>query len=248
MSRRKSTPGQRARLYLQAHRDSGMTGLPDEHRQARQDIMSQLEREDQGVRERALVGSGQHFDRRLEKGERSYQQNWQRREGLDVGDVTRRRKDLDRDQDAPKPSGGRRPGTPGPRRKYGGRGRSPIRRITNNAPAAATSVAGIAWELFIAGVAVSLLYLVLTSSEKGGNNVLEDALTGVTGAFARLADPTNNLFGPAKATAAAAKTSTAKTAATQVPQVGPSKSAGSSVVSTTFGAALPDFSTLSPVE
>jgi hypothetical protein len=243
--KRKSTPGQRARLYLEAHRDSGMTGLPDEHRQARQDIMSQLEREDPGVRERALVGSDKHFDRRLEKGERSYQQSWQRREGLDVGDVTKRRKDLDRDQDAPAPiSGGRRPGTRRRGRSPRGGGRSPIRTITRNAPAAAGSVAGIAWELFIAGIAVSLLYLILTSSEKGGNDVLEDTLTGVTGAFTRLTDPKDTLFSPALKTKVAA----AKTTVRQVAQVGPSRSAGEQIVSSTFGSTLPNYSTSSPVE
>jgi hypothetical protein len=244
--KRGSTPGQRARLYLEAHRDSGMTGLPDEHRQARQDIMSQLERQDPGVRERALVGSDQHFDRRLEKSERSYQQAWQRREGLDVGDVTQRRKDLDRDQDAPKPSGGRRPGTHrrAPISRRGG-GRSRIRTITSNTPPAAASIAGIGWELFIAGIAISLLYLILTSSEKkgAGANVLEDALGGVTGAFTRLTDPTNNLFGPA--TKAAGK---AKATARQVAQVGPSKSAGEAIVTSTFGAKLPNYSTSSPIE
>jgi hypothetical protein len=248
VSKHKSTPGKRAHLYLQTHRDARYSNLPDAQRESREQLLGGLEREDPGVRDRALVGSAQHFDQPLSKGERAYQQHWQGEEGLDVGDVTRKRKELDRDPSVPT-NPGRRPGAGGRRTSSGGRRRS-SRAITRNAPAAATDVAGMFWDFLMAGIAISVLYLVLTSSnKKGGTNVLLDSLSGFTGAFARLADPTNNLFGPASKSAAAATPAPSGTGGGAPLKGGlapiikkPSKATKAAV----FGAALPNYSAVTP--
>lgn len=237
---RKSTPGQRSRLYMEMHRDSGYTGLPDEHRESREEIMRQLEEKDAGVRERALVGGPKHFDRPLTKDERSYQQHWQREEGLDVSDVERRRKDLG--SSSPKPRGRRSQGAG----RRSGRRRSTFRRAVRpvaSAPAgeAAASGAGLFWEVFAGGIVISLLYLVLSSK---GTQVTGGILGGITGAFNRLADPTNNLFGPSKRPAtkrAAAPTGTGG-GAPLAGGLAPKTPTGKQIIA----GPLPSFATLTP--
>lgn len=236
---RKSTPGQRSRQYMQMHRDSGYTGLPDEHRESREEIMRQLERQDEGVRERALVGGPKHFDRPLTKDERSYQQHWQREEGLDVGDVERRRKDLG--SSSPKPRGRRSQGAGRRHQPPGGRRRSSFRRVAapvTSSPTgeAAASGAGLFWEMFAGGIVLSLLLLVLSSK---GTKVTSGILGGITGAFARLADPSSDLFGPSTKKVAA-KASVHRTGGAGAPLVGGLGLTNAQVLG--VGSGLPDYS------
>ena len=160
----KSTPGQRARLYLQAHRDARMTALPGEHKAAREELMRQLEREDPHVRERALVGSDSHFDRPLEKGEKEYQRHFQREERLDHGQVLERRRALTQ----PNLHEGRR--RPVPPRPAQHRARRAAQRTTSYVRDTAAAVApppvkagiGVLYGALAAGVGLSMLYLLLT--------------------------------------------------------------------------------------
>lgn len=202
MSRkRESTPGQRARLYLEMHRDTRMTGLPDEHRAARQDVIRGLEREDEGVRERALVGSDRHFDRPLSTGERAYQQHWQREERLDHGQVLERRRNLSGGSSPGGEHEGRRRRTAVPPRRP-----SPTRPIRKAADAVASTAAavapapvtrgtGIALNAAAAGVGLAMLDLLLRNGKTTGN-----LITAITGLFNRVVSP-QPLFGAAPASA-----------------------------------------------
>jgi hypothetical protein len=231
---RQSTPGQHGRLYLQAHRDSQLTNLPAEHRQAREDIMSQLERKDQGIRERALTGSNRHFDQPLTPGEREHQRNWQQQEGLDHGQVLDRRRALDQ----PATARGQRASSRGRRRpSMTRRGPSTTRRAIEHNPVGegAAGAAGLFWELITAGVALSILFLLLS---KTGSTAYSSVLNGLTGALGRLADPHNDLFTPSapqKAPSAPQKAPSVKRANARPPA-----SAG------VFGPALPSYATLTP--
>ena len=189
----KSTPGQRARLYLQAHRDARMTALPGEHKAAREELMRQLEREDPGVRERALVGSDSHFDRPLEKGEKDYQRHFQREERLDHGQVLERRRALTA---SAAPHGGRR--RPVPPRPAQHRARRAAQRTSGYVRDTAAAVApppvkaggNILYGALLAGVGLSMLYLLLTRT---GATVSLTNLFG--GGFRRLASASTPLFG-----------------------------------------------------
>lgn len=198
MARHTSTPGQRARQYLEAHRDVRMTALPGEHKQARQDIMSQLERQDPAVRERALVGTDRHFDRPLNKGEKEYQSYWRREEGLDVGDTQRRARELDANH------GGRRrpavPPRPSPTRPPRSRAQRAAGYIQQTAatantitPAPVKGGLSILYGALAAGIGFSILYLFL-SKPGAATSLINFAGTG----FHSLASPKTTLW-PAKA-------------------------------------------------
>lgn len=240
----KSTPGQRGRLYLQAHRDSQYTNLPKAHREAKQEIMRQLEREDNTVRERAMVGSDKHFDQPLSPGEREHQRNWQQEESLDHGHVLTRRRELDHPT-TPTAAGARTPARP-PR----GRGRRRSRTIrsvqqaasANPVGSATASAAGLFWELLTAGILLSILYLVLS---KGGTNVTTSVLNGLTGALGRLASPTNDLFTP---TTAAKPSSSSKRAPARAstPTPTPRSFLGPMPPASVLGNKLPSYANLAP--
>lgn len=210
MARRQSTPGQRARLYLEAHRDARMTALPGEHQEARKEIMRQLSQQDPSVRDRALVGSDRHFDRPLSKPEKAYQQHWQREEGLDVGQVRDARAQLEQPHEQrrrpvpPRPSQTR----PTPRSRVG----QPLHRraagyIRDTAATAATVPSyvtqtakvpsapsasgglGLFYGTLTAAVAFSMLYLLLTKSSVATN------LVGLaTTSFTHIASPSKTLW------------------------------------------------------
>lgn len=91
----------RARRYLQASLESGFTGLPAEHRRAKQSLMREHERAYSGVRAHALAGSSRHFDEPLTAGEKEHQRALRRQEGMQQGDVERiQREQLDEQRQA----------------------------------------------------------------------------------------------------------------------------------------------------
>lgn len=213
----KSTPGQRARLYLQAHRDARMTALPGEHKQAREEIMRQLEREDPHVRERALVGSDSHMDRPLEKGEKEYQSHWQREERLDHGQVLDRRRALK----GPSAHEGRR--RPVPPRPAQHRARRAAARTTSYvrdtaaavAPPPVKAGAGVFYGALAAGIGLSMLYLLLTHTS------VPVSLTNLFGgSFRRLIAADQPLFGSTPAALPSGYVSPAAKAAVARSQVG----------------------------
>jgi hypothetical protein len=72
------------------------------------------------------------------------------------------------------------------------------RRVISAAPGPVKETGSIFGELFIAGIALSLLYLLLRSEGGEGWPVASITANGITGALRRLTSPTNNLFeGPA---------------------------------------------------
>lgn len=88
------TQQEAARRYVQASMASGYTGLPDEHREAHEGTMRDLERRFPGVRDRALAGASSDFDKPLSAGEREHQAHLRSEEGLQHADVLRMRREL----------------------------------------------------------------------------------------------------------------------------------------------------------
>jgi hypothetical protein len=242
-----------ARRYLQA--DMAAHAVPGERsydpaREAHEETKRHLEKRHPGVRQHALVGTDKDFDEPLRKDEREHQAHLRHQSGLTNTQLAAQRKQLrdtdygrhspseiytaanpDRDQDAPRKPRGRRPGSR-PRRRLpsvGTGGRSVSSTI---AAAPAHEAGNILWEIVIAGIALSLLYLILTGTEQK-KGVVTAILNGITGAFKRLKDPENNLFEAAP-----------KTKKSSAPQVGPSKAAGSAEITRVFGPTLPNYSNL----
>lgn len=248
-----------ARRYLQA--DMAAHAVPGERsydpaREAHEETKRHLEKRHPGVRAHAIVGTEKDFDEPLRKDEREHQAYLRHQSGLTNTQLAARRKELrdtdygrhspseiyqaankDRDQDAPHKPRGRRPGA-SPRRRRRSLPRIGVggRSVSSTIAAGPAHEAGnILWEIVIAGIALSLLYLILTGTEQK-KGVVTSILAGITGGFRRLADPANNLFAPAPKTTTAKKNS--------APQVGPSKAAGSAEITRVFGPTLPNYSNL----
>jgi hypothetical protein len=94
------THQQRARRYLRASMKAGYTSMPAEHREAYQAQMREHERAYPKVREHALAGADQDFDKPLAAGEREHQAHLRETEGLQHADVLRIRREL---RERPKP-------------------------------------------------------------------------------------------------------------------------------------------------
>jgi hypothetical protein len=202
--------------------------VPGEHayapaREAHEETMRKLEQRHPDVKRHALVGDNEDFDAPLNRNEREHQAWMRRQAGLTNTQVNAQRQELRAgDYGRPKPSDiysaanpDPGPGSPRSGRREGGRarrtlargGRRTARTLASNAPGPVHDAASIFWELMVAGISISMLYLVLTSTErKGGGNVVTSTLAGITGAFTRLALPTNDLFSAAPKAAAPAPT------------------------------------------
>ena len=88
------TSEHRARRYLQASMKAGYTSMPREHREAYEAQMRAHEHAYPGVREHALAGADQDFDKPLAAGEREHQAHLRDQEGLQHADVLRIRREL----------------------------------------------------------------------------------------------------------------------------------------------------------
>jgi hypothetical protein len=167
---------QRARRYLQASMESGYTGLPDEHRKAKESLMASHERAYPGVREHALAGTDQDFDEPLTAGEREHQKHLRRQEGLDHGQILQMRRDL-RGQSA---------GNTPSRRSTTGRGRRVVRTLTNQtgvAPAA-SDAGSLALKTLGVLFGLSIVYLLVNDEHGGqGPKAFSGLLKLVTGAL-----------------------------------------------------------------
>jgi hypothetical protein len=75
--------------------EAGYTGLPAEHREAKESLMRAHERAYPRVREHALVGTRKHFDEPLTAGEREHQSHLRREAGIENAEAERIRRDLD---------------------------------------------------------------------------------------------------------------------------------------------------------
>lgn len=169
------THAKRARRYLQASMESGYTGLPAEHREAKRQLMREHERAYPKVRQHALAGTSRDFDLPLNAGEREHQRHLREQEGLTEQDVRQIRDQLRTPSSAAQTAA--EPDT--------GIGAGP--KAARSAASAGTGAIGSAlsgkgsiW-LQIVGmfVLLSLIYLLL--SEKGKTNGVK-ALQGIAGA------------------------------------------------------------------
>lgn len=191
-----------ARRYLQASRDSGYQNLPGEAKQAHEDTMRRLERKHAGLREHAIVGTAQDFDKPLDAGLREHQAHLRQTEGLTHSQVLDRRKAIR--------SGGK-PTRPRPPRRAAVRagaraGRAHYRTSKalrdTGLPAAAGSTGSIVMQAVGIGIGLSLVYLVLS---RKGAGAFAGVLNGVTQGlqiFLQPLDPLN----PSAARAATTQT------------------------------------------
>jgi hypothetical protein len=154
----------RARRYLQASMEAGYTGLPAEHKHAKESLMRSHERAYSDVRRHALAGTNQDFDQPLTAGEREHQRYLRTQEGLTEKDVRDIRQDL-RGQDS----------------KPASSSSTTSSRTAQTASAGALSAIDAATTgkgslfLQIAGVFVTLALIYLLVAGKGTN-----ALRGIT--------------------------------------------------------------------
>lgn len=167
------TREQRARRYLQASQSAGYTGLPAEHREAYEAQMRSHERAYPGVREHALVGADQDFDKPLAAGEREHQRELREREGIQHSEVLRRRRELRASSSPRRPAARRRSSSPrstGPRI---------ARAAAGSAGGAIATTIGSGGNtlLYLIGVLLGLSLIYLLVAGKGVN-----AVTGVTNA------------------------------------------------------------------
>jgi hypothetical protein len=84
----------RAHRYLQASQSAGLTGLPEEAREAYEQQMSAHERAYPDVRTHAIVGTNSDFDTNLSAGEREHQGHLREEEGHTNASLLEARKQL----------------------------------------------------------------------------------------------------------------------------------------------------------
>lgn len=242
-----------ARRYLEASRAASILPRGSEGQAVHHDTMRRLEHRHPDVKMHATVGTSQDFDQPLHRNDREHQAELRRRSGLTNQQITARRRELRANHygfpnpaeiyDAANPAhdGARRRRRPASSSR---RARSATRLPTPSAPGPVKQAGSIAWELLMAGFALSLLYLLLTSEEKGGTKVFSTVLTGVSGAFNRLLSPTNDLFSPATV-----KRTTAPATPSR-PRVGVSSPAALKAyqreTAGVFSSTLPNYSSVTP--
>ena len=170
------TRAARARRYLQASMESGYTGLPREHREAKQSLMAHHARAYAGVRRHALAGASSDFDKPLTAGEREHQRHLREQEGMQEADVREARREI---------------------RAEGQRTRDDLLA----GPRAAQSAAGAGAALIPGGggntllyaigimLGLSLIYLLVAGKGAGVLTGITSALVGGVRAFVAPVDP-----------------------------------------------------------
>lgn len=173
---------ERARSYLGAHMTAANEELGAEHREAARVLMRNHEREDPTVRERALAGADEDFDRPLSAGERAAQRRWRSEEGLSEGQLREMRSKLRGEKKGPSPKSPRpqpRPSTPS---------LPAIGDIWESSPAQSSG------QLLLeaGGVGLTLILLYLLTAGKG-SGVFSGLLNFLSGALGKLIEPLDPL-------------------------------------------------------
>jgi hypothetical protein len=185
------THEKRARRYLEASMASGATGLPGEAREAHEAIMRSHERSYPDVREHALAGADQDFDKPLSAGAREHQRHLRDQEGLQHKDVLRIRRELRATPRAvpsrrARVSNAARAGARGGRAAYRSR---PFRQT--GVPGAARETGSLV--MYAVGIAImlSLAYLLLNENGKGPKafSTALGLITNILGIFISPVDP-----------------------------------------------------------
>jgi hypothetical protein len=187
------TREERARRYLQASRDAGYTNLPQEHVEAAESLMREHERRYPQVREHAIVGADQDFDKPLSAGEREYQRHLRGEEGLTHGQVLERRKAIRSGEKPTRP----RPKSTGTRRaaaRAGFTGARAYRRAARptGLPGVAGDAGSLTLQLIGVGIMLALAYLVLSDK---GSKAFGAILRGLSSALRMLIGPVDPLGG-----------------------------------------------------
>jgi hypothetical protein len=200
------TRERRARRYLQASMESGYTGLPAEHKHAKQQLMREHERAYPRVRQHALAGTSRDFDRPLSAGEREHQSHLREQEGLTEHDVRAIREEL-----RAKPERN-------PALSAGPKAAAAAGAAGTGVLDAAITGKGSLW-LQIAGlfVGLALVYLLVYGHKGNGPKVLvglANILTGATRTFIAPVDPIAKLESALGATPITTSTSAASGAST----------------------------------
>jgi hypothetical protein len=211
-----------ARRYLESSRAASAAGRGSERESIEHDTQERLRRRHPGVHEHALVGADEDFDQPLARNEREHQRHLQKQAGLTNPQLRARRAQLrssDYGRHKPSeiyqaanpqpPAAGSRPrrgrGHVQPRGRGTGRqARQAAQAVANATPG--SSIGSILGEFALAGVGLSVLYLVLSNS-----SVTTGTLNGITGFFRRLIEPTNDLFSTAAKATTSAKAKAAPT-------------------------------------
>lgn len=160
------TREQRGRRYLQASMKAGYTGMPAEHREAYQAQMREHERAYPKVREHALAGADQDFDKPLAAGEREHQAHLRDQDGLQHADVLRIRRELRERPTTPQQPARSRAALTTPK-EAAGTAADPLKAAISGKGSLFLQIAG-----YVLGL--SLIYLLVA-----GKNI-PDALKGVS--------------------------------------------------------------------
>jgi hypothetical protein len=176
-----------AQLYIQAHRDAHYTNLPAEHKQARLDILRDLEHQDPSVRERALVGAPRHTGT-LNPSERSHQTYMRDQAGISHAELLERRRALDKPPGTSSPGGhgSRGQSRPAPSRPVLPRASAGQRRAARTIAHATPSLTGgknITIKVIGIIVALSVLYLIISKRGSGAFSAILGIGTGVVKNF-----------------------------------------------------------------
>jgi hypothetical protein len=242
-----------ARRYLAASRAASALPRGSEGQAIHHETMRRIEQRHPQVRAHALVGAGEDFDQPLDRNELEHQRELRRQAGLTNQQTSARRRELRNSHyGAPSPSetflaanrGSTNTGRASARRSHqrpSPRGGRAARRIARQAPAPISSAGSIIGEFAIAGIALSLLYLLLSKP-----SVYTTTLGGITGFLRRLTEPTNDLFTASK-TPAKAKAAPARTSAPQAGVSSPSTIAAyEAQTAGVFSRTLPSYANLTP--
>lgn len=195
------TNEERARRYLQASMNASYTHLPAHAREAYEDQMRHHERRYKRVHEHALAGADKDFDEALTPGEREHQTYLRRKEGMQLSDVHRIRKEL---------RGETRGREHSPRSRRASESRSapkrrPHARAAIRTPAIAAGAAGSAisagatgrGNIFLQAIGIllilSLFYLLVAGKGVGALTGIINTIVGGVGAFVRPVDPIQSL-------------------------------------------------------
>lgn len=227
MPRTRLSKPARARRYLQASMEAGYTGLPAEHKQAKEALMRSHERAYPDVRRHALAGTNQDFDLPLTNGEREHQRHLRTQEGLTEKDVQGIRAQLRAKDDEPAGA------TTGARaaRAASAAGLGAI-------DAAATGKGSLFLQIAGMFVGLSLIYLLVAGKGTKALTGITSIITGAAHTFIAPIDPIAKLETALGATPIAGATSSSSSGsggAGAGAGISPSAGAGSS---TTGGASV----------
>ena len=190
MPRTRLSKEKRARRYLQASMEAGYTGLPAEHKHAKESLMAAHERAYPKVREHALAGANRDFDLPLSSGEREHQRHLRSQEGLTESDVRDIRDQLRAAPARSSSNGGGRPSPGAPSAPAATAG------AASSALGAAASGKGNLF-LQLAGMllGLSLIYLLVAGKGVKALSGLTSVVTGGVRAFIAPVDPIHALEG-----------------------------------------------------